>query len=90
MNRRHFLGLTALAPLMLAAPRFAVAATPNDAKAGQPRRTLVLVEMAGGNDSLNMVVPYADPRYYALRSGIAIAREKVLQLDPRFGLHPAL
>lgn len=90
MNRRHFLGFTALAPLLLAAPRLAFAATPNDAKAGQPRRTLVLVEMAGGNDSLNMVVPYADPRYYALRSGIAIARDKVLQLDPRFGLHPAL
>jgi uncharacterized protein (DUF1501 family) len=83
MNRRQFLGYAALAPLALAAPRLAQAAAPT-------ARTLVLVELAGGNDSLNMVVPYADPRYYALRPGVAIARDKVLQLDPRFGLHPAL
>jgi uncharacterized protein (DUF1501 family) len=91
MNRRQFLGYTALAPLMLAAPRLVFAATPAAAaKTAQPMRTLVLVELAGGNDSLNMVVPYADPRYYAARPSIAIARDKVLQLDPRFGLHPAL
>ena len=53
-------------------------------------RTLVLVELKGGNDGLNTVVPYADGEYYGLRPNIGIARDRVLQLDERAGLHPAL
>ena len=46
--------------------------------AGRPtRKLLVLVELKGGNDGLNTVVPYADPAYYALRPRIAIARDQV-------------
>lgn len=53
-------------------------------------RTLVLIELAGGNDGLNTVVPYADPAYQRLRPGIAIKREAVVQLDEKLGLHPSL
>jgi uncharacterized protein (DUF1501 family) len=61
------------------------------AAADQPyRRLLVLVELKGGNDGLNTVVPYADPAYYALRPRIAIRAEDVLPLGDGFGLHPAL
>ena len=48
-------------------------------------RLLVLVELKGGNDGLNTVVPYADGEYYALRPTIGIARDQVLQLDERTG-----
>jgi uncharacterized protein (DUF1501 family) len=51
---------------------------------------LVLVELKGGNDGLNTVVPYADAAYYDLRPRLAIPREQVLQLDQRIGLNPAL
>jgi uncharacterized protein (DUF1501 family) len=51
---------------------------------------LVLIELKGGNDSLNMAVPYADPLYYELRPKIAIKREQVLQLDDAMGFHPAM
>ena len=54
------------------------------------RKLLVLVELKGGNDGLNTVVPYADPAYYALRPKLAIARDSVVQLSDRIGLHPAL
>ncbi|HEY4138406.1 MAG TPA: Twin-arginine translocation pathway signal sequence domain-containing protein, partial [Casimicrobiaceae bacterium] len=54
------------------------------------RRLLVLVELKGGNDGLNTVVPYADPAYYALRPKLAIAPDHVVQLSERVGLHPAL
>jgi uncharacterized protein (DUF1501 family) len=54
------------------------------------RRLLVLVELKGGNDGLNTLVPYADPTYAALRPKIGIARDQVLQLTDRVGLHPAL
>ena len=53
-------------------------------------RLLVLVELKGGNDGLNTVVPYADPAYYALRPKLAIARDSVIPLGDRVGLHPAL
>src|SRR6202042_1186497 len=53
-------------------------------------RTLILVELKGGNDGLNTVVPFADPAYRLLRPTIGIERERVLQLDERTGLHPSL
>ena len=58
--------------------------------AGRYENLLILVELKGGNDGLNTVVPYADGEYYNLRPRIAIARDQVLQLDSRTGLHPAL
>ncbi len=53
---------------------------------------LVIVKLAGGNDGLNTVVPFADARYYAsdTRPGLAIPRSSVLALDDRVGLHPSL
>jgi uncharacterized protein (DUF1501 family) len=85
MQRRDFLKSSAAAGLAVLAPRFALAQG-----AGGYRNLLVLVELKGGNDGLNTVVPYADAAYYALRPRIAIRRDDVLQLDARAGLHPSL
>jgi uncharacterized protein (DUF1501 family) len=79
------LGATALAPLAFALPRLAAAATP-----AQYRKLLVLIELKGGNDGFNTLVPFADPAYYALRPKIGIARDTVVQLSDKSGLHPAL
>jgi uncharacterized protein (DUF1501 family) len=81
MKRRDFLAASVAA---LALPRLALA------QQGAYRRLLVVVEMKGGNDGLNTVVPYADSAYYELRPHIGIARDAVLQLDARTGLHPSL
>ncbi len=54
------------------------------------QRLLVLVELKGGNDGLNTVVPFADPDYYRLRPRIGIRREEVLPISDRFGFHPSL
>ncbi len=53
-------------------------------------RTLIVVQMAGGNDGLNTVIPYTDSTYYKLRPTLAIPQTKVLSLDGRLGLHPSL
>ena len=88
MDRRNFLKLAGCVPLVSIAPEVAfAAATP--ASAGY-RNLLVLIELKGGNDGLNTLVPYASPAYYALRPKLAIAREQVLQLTDKVGLHPAL
>ncbi|MBV9689577.1 MAG: DUF1501 domain-containing protein [Ktedonobacteraceae bacterium] len=53
-------------------------------------RTLIVVQMAGGNDGMNTVVPYTDPLYLKLRPTLALAQSKVLTLDSRLALHPNL
>jgi uncharacterized protein (DUF1501 family) len=84
MDRRTFLHSTA------AVAACSLAAVRAQAAGGDYRRILVLVELKGGNDGLNTLVPYADPAYYALRPKIAIARDHVVQLSDRMGLHPSL
>jgi uncharacterized protein (DUF1501 family) len=85
MKRRQFLSAGAAGVLAFGLPRLSVSS-----EAQGYRRLLILVELKGGNDALNTVVPYADPAYYALRSRIAIKNDEVIQLDERTGLHPAL
>jgi len=53
-------------------------------------RLLVLVELKGGNDGLNNVIPYVDASYHRLRPRLGIARDQVVQLDAAAGLHPSL
>jgi uncharacterized protein (DUF1501 family) len=51
---------------------------------------LVVVEMTGGNDGLNTVVPYADDLYHAARPTIRLTHEQVVRVDDHVGLNPAL
>jgi uncharacterized protein (DUF1501 family) len=84
MDRRDFLKLSTLIPFA-GMPGFVRAAMTPDT-----RKLLVLVELKGGNDGLNTVIPYADPRYAQLRPKLAIPRDQVVQLTERTGLHPSL
>jgi len=66
-------------------------------KSSGGRRVLVCLFQRGAADGLSMVVPYGDKDYYSLRNEIALAAPSqkagaagVLDLDGRFGLHPAL
>jgi uncharacterized protein (DUF1501 family) len=53
-------------------------------------RVLVILQLEGGNDGLNTVVPFAADEYYKARPGIGISREAVLRLNDSLGLHPQL
>lgn len=86
MNRREFLSAVGAATVAAWAPEIAFAQRSGAAY----DRLLVLVELKGGNDGLNTVVPYADPAYAGLRPRLAVPRDQVLQLDPQTGFHPAL
>ena len=93
MNRRRILQTLAAVPLAALAPRLRAEAVPPPAPAA-PLPRLVVVLLRGGLDGLSAVVPYADPEYRAARPRIALGAPGtaggVLDLDGRFGLHPAL
>ena len=60
---------------------------------GKKRNTapiLVVLQLSGGNDVLNTVVPYGDGLYYDFRPTTGITEDNVIPLDGRFGLHPAM
>jgi len=91
MNRRSFLRLAAAASPVAMLSGFGPAVAWAAAPAGADyRRLLVLIELKGGNDGLNTVVPYANPAYYDLRPKLAVPRDQVVQLSDAVGLHPAL
>ena len=85
MDRRSFIALCAGAPLAGVLDGVAFAAP-----AAGSRRLLVLVELKGGNDGLNTLVPYADPQYTSLRPRLAIERDQVARITESAGLHPSL
>jgi uncharacterized protein (DUF1501 family) len=89
-NRRFFLRNGALAIAGTAAiPSFLVRSVMAEA-AAIPGRRLVVIFQRGAADGLNVVVPYKEPNYYAMRPGIAIPENQVIDLDGFFGLHPSL
>ena len=70
-------------------PSVTLAAGPNP-KADPSRRILVVLQLAGGNDGLNTVVPYGDALYYQARPTLAVPREQVLPIDGNVGFSPHL
>jgi len=93
-SRRDFLiRSTGFVTVSAMVPRWAVkgaAAFEESVGAADSGRTLVVLELMGGNDGLNTVVPYADSLYPQLRSRIGIPVGSVLQLDGGLGLNPVM
>lgn len=86
-TRRDFLKLSALAVAATSGmPGFLARAA---AQAGGTK-TLVVVQLTGGNDGLNTLIPYSNGAYYAARPRIAIPKKDVLTLTPDLGMHPSL
>ena len=86
-DRRDFLKFSALAVAATTGmPGFLARAA---AQAGG-YKTLVVIQLTGGNDGLNTLVPYSNGAYYAARPTIAIPSKDVLTLGPDLGMHPAL
>ena len=57
---------------------------------GKDSTILVVLQLAGGNDGMNMVVPYADDAYYRARPVIGMKRDTVLKINDYMGLNPRL
>ncbi|WP_322009042.1 DUF1501 domain-containing protein [Paraburkholderia sp. J12] len=93
MKRREFLAAAAVAGTSLWLPG-AVRAESEPAAHGAGAtgydNLLILIELKGGNDGLNTVVPFADPLYSSYRANIGVRRDQAIQLDERTALHPSL
>ncbi|QJW95893.1 DUF1501 domain-containing protein [Frigoriglobus tundricola] len=92
-TRRDFLRGSSLLGFGATVPGFlgrTALAAPNADKPGAKDTVLVVVQLTGGNDGLNTVVPFTSPDYYKLRPTIAIAKDQVKKLTDDIGFHPAM
>src|SRR6188768_1008338 len=90
-NRRDFLKLLGTAGVVsLAGPAPSMWSCALGAEAAKSDRVLVLIQMAGGNDGLNTVIPYGHDAYLKARPALAIGKGAALKLNDTLGLHPAM
>ena len=91
-TRRQFLTRTLQGSSLLAlgsvVPQF-IASTARAAEAGKDN-VLVVVEMNGGNDGLNTVIPYADDLYHKARTTLRLTRDQVVKVNDHLGLNPGM
>src|SRR5262245_5662495 len=88
-TRRTFLKSAPLVALAPAVPQFLVrtahAATPD-----KDARLLVVIQLDGGNDGINTVVPFADEGYAKHRKTLRLPKAQLVKVNDRVGLHQAM
>ena len=100
-TRRQFLRTSALGaaatwtlPVFIEKTFFALNALAADTLTqvvtGKDDTILVILQLAGGNDGLSTVIPFADDNYHRVRPKLALPPEKILKLDSYLGLNPRL
>lgn len=89
LSRRHFLRDSALIALAPSVPAF-LGRTVRGEDLAKDGRILVVIQLDGGNDGINTVIPFADPGYAQHRKELRIADDKVIKLNDQVGLHPNL
>ncbi len=87
-SRREFLKESAIVSMLPTLPAFLPKAF--GALPGEREKILVVVQLSGGNDGLNTVIPYRDDGYLASRPALKIPADNLLKVDDRLALHPSL
>ncbi|MDX1904483.1 MAG: DUF1501 domain-containing protein [Thermonemataceae bacterium] len=89
MKRRDFLKQSALATVgTYFIPSFLKAF--NQGKNNFNNKKLVIIQLSGGNDGLNTIIPFENDLYYQARPRLAIPKTEVIKLSDNLGLHPAM
>jgi uncharacterized protein (DUF1501 family) len=89
LTRRSFLQSSSLVALSSTVPLF-ISRSIRAAAPDKDGRVLVVVELDGGNDALNTIVPYADDNYAKLRPKLKLDSKRIVKLSDALGLHPSL
>jgi uncharacterized protein (DUF1501 family) len=93
MNRRDFLKTSSLVALGSGVPAFVsqtAAQAPTSDRPGARDTILVVVQMTGGNDGLNTVIPFRDDAYRRARPTLAQPAGQIHRINDDIGLHPAM
>ncbi len=89
IKRRNFIQIGSLATGTLFVPKFLKAfEKPSMVPSGN--KVAVVIQLSGGNDGLNTVIPYRNDTYYRQRPRLGIKKEQALNITDEAGLHPAL
>jgi uncharacterized protein (DUF1501 family) len=89
IKRREFLQAGSLATASLLMPKF-LKAFENPSLVPAGNKVVVVLQLSGGNDGLNTVIPVRNDIYYRSRPRLGITRDKALSLNDEVGLHPSL
>ena len=89
IKRKEFIQAGSLATASLMLPKF-LKAFEGQAMVPQGNKVVVILQLSGGNDGLNTVIPVRNDLYYKARPRLGIERTKALSLTDEVGLHPAL
>ncbi|WP_299271952.1 DUF1501 domain-containing protein [uncultured Psychroserpens sp.] len=89
MDRRHFLKQSTLASSLFFVPNF-VKAFENIAPSSLGYKRLVIIQLSGGNDGLNTIIPFNNDIYYRNRPSISISKNDVLKASDELGFHKSL
>jgi uncharacterized protein (DUF1501 family) len=89
LSRRDFLKRSSLLALAPTVPAF-LARTARAAAPQRDGRVLVVLELNGGNDGINTVVPFADEGYARHRTTLRLPRDRLVKVNDQVGLHPSL
>ena len=89
MQRKQFIQIGSLATATLMLPKF-LKALEGKAMVPAGNKVIVVLQLSGGNDGLNTVIPVRNDLYYKARPRLGIERTKALSLTDEVGLHPEL
>lgn len=90
MKRREFLHYSSLASTSLMVPSFLQNPWKAKRESSRSGKVLVVIQLSGGNDGLNTIVPYRNDVYYRERPRLAVAKNEVLPVAGELGFNPAL
>jgi uncharacterized protein (DUF1501 family) len=89
IKRKEFLQIGSMATASMMLPKF-LKAFERPAMVPPGNKVLVVLQLSGGNDGLNTVIPVRNDIYYKVRPRLGIAKDKALLLNDEVGLHPSL
>ena len=90
LKRRQFLQIGSLATGSFMIPKFLKAFEHKVPFVPNGNKVVVVLQLSGGNDGLNTVIPVRNDIYQSVRPGIGFSKEKVAMITDEVGLHPAL
>ncbi|MCB9275034.1 MAG: DUF1501 domain-containing protein [Lewinellaceae bacterium] len=90
MKRRAFLKTSAMATTSLMVPSFLPASLGGLLGGSRSGKILIVIQLSGGNDGLNTIVPYRNDVYYQNRPRLGLQPSEVLQVSDELGFNPGL